>query len=311
MSFSSRTKDELAGLRPRNAQNRRSLLCALTLTAGSITLGQGIGVQYVTENPPVAELVVRLASALYDVQPYVTVRERLRARDTEVRLSGAGCVELLRHCGCMPGGGSELNLGHIPPEMIEGEALAKLFLRGAFLGSGSISAPSKGYHVEIVCRYEPLADEVTALIRSFGLNAKCVLRRNTFVVYIKEGDSVAEFLGLIGAMQSTMAFENARILRDVNNNLNRQMNFEDANMQKAAQAAARQLLDIETIRLETGLERLPAKLRDAAEIRINFPEATLSELAETLSVSKSGLNHRFEKLSLLAEELRMGKGQNV
>ena len=115
---------------------------------------------------------------------------------------------------------------------------------------------------------------------------------------------VSDFISLIGAMNSTMAFEEARVMRSVSNHINRQQNFEDANMNKAAAAAAQQLLDIEFIRLNAGLDSLPPKLRGAAELRINNPEATLSDLAEMAEISKSGLNHRLAKLSTIAQELK-------
>ena len=123
-------------------------------------------------------------------------------------------------------------------------------------------------------------------------------------VYLKDGELVSDFITLIGAMNSTMAFEEARVMRSVSNHINRQQNFEDANMNKAAAAAAQQLLDIEFIRLNAGLDSLPPKLRGAAELRINNPEATLSDLAEMAEISKSGLNHRLAKLSTIAQELK-------
>ena len=122
---------------------------------------------------------------------------------------------------------------------------------------------------------------------------------------MKEGESISEFLTYIGAMEGMLAFENARVLRNVANDLNRRSNFEDANMQKAAQAAAQQLVDIELLSRETGLANLPSKLREAAEARLNNPEATLTELAELLDIGKSGMNHRLNKLSAMAEDIRL------
>ena len=122
---------------------------------------------------------------------------------------------------------------------------------------------------------------------------------------MKEGESISEFLTYIGAMEGMLAFENARVMRNVANDLNRRSNFEDANMQKAAQAAAQQLIDIELISREIGLSNLPQKLCEAAEVRLNNPEATLAELAELIGIGKSGMNHRLNKLSAMAEEIRL------
>ena len=122
---------------------------------------------------------------------------------------------------------------------------------------------------------------------------------------MKEGESISQFLTYLGAMESMLAFENARVMRDVANHLNRRSNFEDANMQKAAQAAAQQLIDIELLNREVGLLNLPPKLREAAEARLNNPEATLTELAELLNIGKSGMNHRLNRLSAMADDLRI------
>ena len=147
-------------------------------------------------------------------------------------------------------------------------------------------------------------DRLCGLLADYGLPARYAQRKNAYVAYLKEGEMVAGFLTLTGAMNSTLAFEEARVMRQVAGSVNRIHNFEDANMNKAATAAAAQLVDIEGIQRAKGLQSLPPRLREAAELRLNNPEATLSELAQMAEVSKSGLNHRFAKLAALAEEYR-------
>lgn len=306
MSFSSETKDELTlDAKLSGAGEKRALLCGVTHAAGSMTLGRGdVGVQYITESANVAALTARLAAELYGVASSVVEsrRERLNAVNMIVRLSGEGARRLLTDFGFL--GGEELELGHIPQEIAADDARTRCFLRGVFLGAGSASDPSKGYHLELVCKYEAFAAELCGLIQGFGIKAKYAPRKSSFVVYLKEGEMVSDFLTLIGAMKSTLAFEDARIYRSISNEVNRRQNFDEANMNKAATAAAQQLLDIEAIRAHRGLQSLPPRLFDAAEARINNPEATLQELAEMVEISKSGLNHRFEKLSRIAQELR-------
>lgn len=307
MSFASETKEELVRLRLKTEGEKRALLCALTYSAGSITLGRGtLGVQYATENGSVGALVARLAAELYAVEAGMRLSEssRLRARSTVVRLAGPGCHSLLLDAGCLGGGEEELTLGHIPEALVERYEDRRCYLRGAFLGAGSVSDPRKGYHLEIVCRHERFASELCALLGEHGLPARWSARKGAFVVYLKEGEMVSDFLTLIGAMSSTLAFEEARVMRQVAGSVNRIRNFEDANMNKAAAAAAAQLVDIEYIESAQGLNKLPQKLRDAAELRLGNPEATLSELSELAEVSKSGLNHRFIKLNQWAEQLR-------
>lgn len=308
MSFSSQTKEELVKLRLKTEREKRALLCALTYSAGAMTLGrEGLGVQYTTENGGVGELVAQLAAELYRVEAGVRLSEstRLRARSTVVRLAGPGCRALLLDAGCLGSGEDDaLTLGHIPEALVEREEERRCYIRGAFLGAGSVSDPAKGYHLEIVCRHERFARELCALLAENSLPARSSARKNAYVVYLKEGEMVSDFLTLIGAMGSTLAFEEARVMRHVAGSVNRIRNFEDANMNKAAAAAAAQLVDIEYILSARGLDTLGPKLREAAELRLSNPEATLAELSEMAEVSKSGLNHRFAKLSLLAQELR-------
>ncbi|MDD4075245.1 MAG: DNA-binding protein WhiA [Eubacteriales bacterium] len=304
MSFSSSTKDEIAKRRVKSKAERLAMLCALTHTAGSLTLGRGVGIQYITENHSVAKLIASLASGLYHVEASLAIREqdRLKSRSVLVRLTGADCEKLLRDAGCLPSGDAEQALGSIPEAYQNDDASVQSLLRGAFLGSGSVAAPQKGYHLEIVSKHEGFAQELCALFNRYELNAKCARRKSSYIVYIKEGDKVADFLRLLGASNSTMGFEHARVVRNVSNNLNRQRNFEDANMQKAAKAAAQQLIQIESIQKTCGLASLPKRLYAVAEARLNNPEATLTELAEMLEISKSCLNHRFMKLAAYAAD---------
>lgn len=308
MSFSSLTKDELVNsCKVTGGDEKRSLLCGITHAAGSMTLGRGgVGLKYVTENNNVASLAAKLGRELYSASAVISIseKERLNAVNAIVSMSGPGVMELLKDAGYAVDGDEELELGHIPGALVDTDEKARCFLRGVFLGAGSVNDPNKGYHLELVCKYERFAAELCDIMAGLGITAKYFPRKTSYIVYIKDGEMVSDFITLIGAMNSTIAFEDARVLRSVNNHINRQQNFEDANMNKAAAAAAQQLLDIEAIRLSCGLEALPAKLREAAEIRINNPEATLAEMAELAGISKSGFNHRLAKLSILAQEIK-------
>ena len=177
MSFSSKTKDELAGLRFRDDAARCAALAALTHTAGSILLGRrGMAIEYVTENRNVGNLIAQLSGRLFSVEASLSIRkhERLNAENTVVNLSGPGCGTLLETCGCLPSGEAEesFEIGHIPETLLSRTECMQSFLRGAFLGSGSVSDPTKGYHLEIVCRQERFAEELSAYMAALSLNAK-------------------------------------------------------------------------------------------------------------------------------------------
>lgn len=187
----------------------------------------------------------------------------------------------------------------------------RAFIRGCFLASGSISAPQKGYHFEIVTVSEARALQLQQLIHSCGIEAKTVVRKKYHVVYAKEGEQIADLLSLMEAPKARMDFENIRILKDVRNSVNRKVNCEAANLNKTANASLEQVRDIEYISEYYGLESLPENLKQAARLRLEKPDASLTELGKLMDppVSKSGVNHRFKKLKALANAVREKGGR--
>ena len=185
----------------------------------------------------------------------------------------------------------------------------RAYLRGAFLGAGSISNPEKSYHIEFVCNNRKQASQIKMLINGFGLESKVILRKNSYVVYLKEGSQIVDLLNIMEATVSLMKMENVRILKEMRNTVNRKVNCETANINKTVSAAAKQAEDIGFIEKEMGLSKLPDTLREVARLRLMNPEASLKELAElsTSDIGKSGINHRLRKLSQIAEELREDK----
>ena len=181
----------------------------------------------------------------------------------------------------------------------------RAFLRGAYICAGSMSDPKRSYHLEMVCQREDQAQQLMEIMHHFGLEAKTIERKQHFVVYIKEGEGIVDFLNICEAHVSLMSMENERILKDMRNSINRRVNCEAANITKTVNAAAKQLADIELIRDKMGLQELPPNLRMIAEARLEHPDATLSELGGYLDppVGKSGVNHRLRRLSEIAEGL--------
>ena len=182
----------------------------------------------------------------------------------------------------------------------------RAFLRGAFLASGSMSHPEKSYHIEMVCASKAKAEQIQKLINSFGLDAKVILRKNSYVVYLKEGSQIVDLLNIMEAPIALMEMENVRILKEMRNSVNRKVNCETANINKTVSAAAKQAEDIRLIQKEIGLNKLPEGLQEIAELRLTYPDASLKELGEMLTepLGKSGVNHRLRKLSELAEDIR-------
>ena len=190
--------------------------------------------------------------------------------------------------------------------LLKSSCCQRAFLRGAFLCVGSISDPEKGYHLEFVCTSEQIALQLQEVMLCFGIEAKIILRKKYYVVYIKESESIVELLNVMEAPVALMNLENLRILKEVRNSINRKVNCEAANITKTVNAASRQIEDIEFLRDTVGLANLPLQLRQMAEVRLSYPEASLKELGDYLDppVGKSGVNHRLRKLSELAEKYR-------
>lgn len=194
----------------------------------------------------------------------------------------------------------------VDPLLLKNACCQRAFLRGAFLSIGSISDPAKGYHLEFVCTDAGKAAQIQEMLHHFDIEGKIVLRRKYHVVYLKESEGIVDLLNVCEAHVALMELENLRILKDMRNSINRRVNCEAANITKTVNAATRQIEDIEYIQFHGGLGMLPDNLREMAEVRLEYPDATLKELGEYLNppVGKSGVNHRLQKLNEIAERLK-------
>jgi DNA-binding protein WhiA len=181
----------------------------------------------------------------------------------------------------------------------------KAWLRGAFLGGGSINRPEVEYHLELVTQNEGFAGTLATALKSFGLAVGVTTRKQDFVVYMKEGDAITSFLSIVGAHEALLEFENVRIVKGMRNQVNRLVNCETANLAKTVNAAVRQIEGIRRIISRRGLDSLPRSLQEVAELRLANPEATLQELVEAFDgkISRSGMSHRLRALEQMAEEL--------
>jgi len=194
----------------------------------------------------------------------------------------------------------------VNPLLVKNSCCQRAFLRGAFLSIGSISAPEKGYHLELVCTQEDKAKQLQEIMLNFEIESKMVMRKKYYVVYLKEGKAIVELLNVMEAHIALMNLENLRILKEVRNTVNRRVNCEAANISKTVEAAGKQIEDILLIKEKLGFSNLPANLKQIAEVRLENPEMPLKELGEELDppVGKSGVNHRLRKLSEIAKSLK-------
>lgn len=185
----------------------------------------------------------------------------------------------------------------------------RAFLRGAFLAVGSMSDPEKSYHLEYACQENSDAELIQDLLKSFDIEAKVFKRKNTFVVYIKDGSQIVETLSVMEAHVALMDFENMRIIKEMRNTVNRKVNCETANINKTVSAAQKQIDEIKVLMGSAEYKGLPDPLKEIAQIRIEYPEASFTELGELCDpkVGKSGINHRLRKLSEMASRIKGGE----
>jgi len=313
MSYSSRVKDELSRIIADARHCCIAEIAAIISLLGNVGISEDdkITLSIRTEHPGVARKCFTLLKKTYNIGTDITIR-----RNTFLNKSHAYTVtvkndidarEILLSTKLMNRYGEiGENLSLRDNMVIAKTCCRRAFVRGAFLATGSISDPGKFYHFEIVCPTEAKAIQLKETISSFKLDAKIVLRKKTYVVYLKEGDQIVEILGLMDAPTALMELENIRIIKDMRNNINRKVNCETANISKTVSAAYKQTEEIKLIMDTVGLEKLPDNLREIALIRLENPEASLKELGEALEtpVGKSGANHRLRKISEFADELR-------
>lgn len=200
----------------------------------------------------------------------------------------------------------ELKMWDINSNMKQDEQLARLYIREAFIKSGSINNPSKKYHLQIMFKENKKAEEMRLLLENFNINAKIIKKDKEYMLYIKDGEEISNFLALIGANNSVLRFEEVRVIKETRNEINRIVNCETANLNKTINASVKQIEDINFIKKMKKFSSMPYSLKEIAQVRLENPDMPLAELGKQLEnpISKSGVNHRLKKISEIAEELR-------
>lgn len=315
MSFSSDTKGELARVEPEKKCCMLAEIAGFIRVSGSVKLAGGGKMELIvaTENPAVARHYKKLIKEYFDVDATLGISEGStikKSRQYILSLSdkeGQKAEPILRETGIlMIREGMNYISDGIYDGLIKTKCCRKAYLRGAFLGIGTMSDPEKSYHIELVCSTETLVNDIKKLINSFvGINAHTVQRRKSYVVYIKEAEQIGDILNIMGAHQQFFDFAEVRLTKEMRNKANRLINCDSANLDKTMNAARRQLEAIDKIEKVKGLSSLPDKLLDAAVLRKNNPEATLQELADMMNppMKKSGLNNRLKKIEEIADKL--------
>ena len=193
----------------------------------------------------------------------------------------------------------------IDDELIKNEGTVKSFLRGAYMASGSISDPEKSYHLEFVSHNLNFSQNFSKLLNKYNIKSQVMQRKDVYIIYIKESESISDLLNIIGAHKSMFKFEDIRIEKQMRNNINRIVNCETANLSKISKAFVRQKKAIEYIIQKKSIDYLPIDLKEIALLRLENEEVSLKELGEKLSmpITKSSVNHRLNKIEKIAKKI--------
>lgn len=303
MSFSGQIKEELAQVisSPRHCQLAE--LAALVQFCGHIEEDGSLLVQ--SENPLVIRKCFTLLKKTFKIE--AVAKSQMQTQNYRLFVAGEDAFRVLEALKICDTAG-HLMMRHLTdPVLIKNSCCKRAYLRGCYMAVGSMSDPYKSYHLELVCGLQAQAEQLLKILHDFSLDAKMIIRKKYYVVYMKEGENIADFLNITEAHKALMEFENTRIYKGMRNMVNRKVNCEAANITKTVNAATRQVEDIRLIREKMGLEGLPEPLRQMAYVRLENPQASLGELGKLLDppVGKSGVNHRLRKLGELAKELKV------
>lgn len=295
MTFCSKVKDEfINGIEPCDA------CCTLAETYGLMLFGKMFSQREIyinTENNQVSA-------------KYKKVAERLSLENTSDAFASSGKSKIsvsskegrLRILNAFGYDGTE-RTRRINWANIQNDCCFGAFLRGVFLACGTINDPEKNYHLEFVVHYQNLCKDLIRIIEEVGLTPKLIMRNGSNVLYFKDSDEIVTLLTVMGANNSVLEYIGVKVYKDVRNNVNRRTNFENANLDRTVNAALRQTEAIEKLKKNGAFNKLQPELKTLAEIRLENPDLSLQQIGQMLNppLSRSGVNHRLQKICDLAE----------
>ncbi|MFP4021825.1 MAG: DNA-binding protein WhiA [Halanaerobium sp.] len=306
MSFTDQVKEELTHKDKFGYQEQLAELAALIRIDGSIQItNKHLAVKVTLYHGNLARRIYSLIKDRFGFSIEIRVRQDRRFNLSHsydiIVTPQPGVREFLLELGFLSPDNSLVF--HIKEEYLEARKLSQAYLRGLFLGGGSVNRPQSEYHLEFRCERESVAEDLKILLAKFDLEAHQTEHKGYYVIYFKSYDEVVKVLNIIGAHQAMLKMENDHIVKELKNDVNRRVNFETANLEKSVSAAMDQLEYIDIIEKKEGLNSLSPGLQEIAELRRENPYASLKELGEILDLSKSGVNHRLRRIKKIAQNL--------
>jgi DNA-binding protein WhiA len=309
MSYTAEVKDELARLTPSRRCCRLTELSALLHLEGVLHISgtHRLSIHTESENAAVARKIFLLLKDLFRVSPQLSVEKipRLRGHNCYRLYLGEEerSTQILNELGLLDNSLRPV-LG-TPERLTRRHCCGISYLRGAFLGGGYISRPDQPAHLEICVQHQEMAEDLGNLMASYEMPMNVSRRNKMYVIYSKSRREQAAFLALVGAHQQMLHLESEAVLREIREKINRRVNSETANLERTVDAAQRQLRDIRLVESVKGLELLPESLKEIAQARMRYPEASLKELGTYLEppISKSAAYHRLLRIHRMAVKI--------
>ena len=311
MSFSSDIKDELCRLQNEKPCCNFSELAGMLRAGLSVRkIGKNYTLSFITEHAMVSRLIYsRMKEFVPDCVEISGEKTTRFKRHVVYRLNFRKILKMHKGLELLHSIGMNINLseGEIiyTDFQLQDRCCIRAYLRGGFLAVGSVTSPDKSYHVELSFTNDSISSEYMKYMEYFELKPKSLVRNNNSVVYMKEGQDIVDFLNIINAHNALLEMENIRILKDMRNQVNRFVNCETANLGKIVDASVKQVECIKLLDRTIGIENLSINLKEIARLRLENPEASMSELGKMLNpeLSKSGVNHRMRRLQKMADDL--------
>lgn len=308
MRFYAEVRREIIDKFPDRREERRAFLSGYLRAAGSVLYQNGaFGFSFSAGEPELADFLCESFNELYDAEINEAEIEEDRLNRKEkiaVECFSQNAAAILCDLGIVNEAG-ELNFS-LAAAFTADERLRRSYFRGLFLGAGYVTLPAHdgsktGYHLEFLFSCYEVAAEFSDYLARISVFPTLTERRDSFIVYVKSSEEIKDFFALLNLPKAVLRITDCMVERELRGNVNRQRNCDVGNVSKQVAAAEKQVAAIEKLRAAD--VRIPAALRQTAEARKNYPEETLSELAERLGVTKSCLNHRLRKLVELADRL--------
>ena len=313
MTFSEQVKNEILSRFDLEPCCQLASLSAFVRGSGTLaSSGGNVGFEIITENELAFEVFSSVINKLYGIDAKKSViKDKLTARKKySLSVINEKSLAILIDLGIVSVGGDGITVNlSIDKYITENDCCKKSYVKGAFIGGGSVTVPNvdnktnKGYHLEFVFSKYQTANDFALLLSSIGFLPKLINRKDSFVIYFKNGEEISDVLGYMEATKSCFELNDVIIAKDIRNDTNRKVNCEMGNLTKQIEASIKQIKNINVIIDTIGLEGLNKQLQDTAKARINNPDATLEELAEMQGVSKSCMNHRLRKLNEIAKNI--------